>query len=75
MKQYHIIKLRNSRDSLFIDYDLGKSGFAYYDLDSADYNLSAGSFQAWNRMEIQNDGVDIETNNDSKVWLSHRFCW
>ena len=31
------------------DYDLGKSGFAYYDLDSADYNLSTGSFQAWNR--------------------------
>ena len=49
------------------DYDLGKSGFAYYDLDSADYNLSTGSFQAWNRgCRYRNDGVDIETNNDSK---------
>ena len=49
------------------DYDLGKSGFAYYDLDSADYNLSTGSFQAWNRgWRYRNDGVDIETNNDSK---------
>ena len=49
------------------DYDLGKSGYAYYDLDSADYNLSTGSFQAWNRgWRYRNDGVDIETNNDSK---------
>ena len=49
------------------DYDLGKSGHAYYDLDSADYNLSTGSFQAWNRgWRYRNDGVDIETNDDSK---------
>ena len=48
------------------DYDLGKNGYAYYDVDAADYNLSTGSFQAWNSgWQYRNDGVDIETNSDN----------
>jgi endoglucanase len=48
------------------DYDLGKNGHAYYDVDAADYNLSTGSFQAWNSgWSYRNDGVDIETNDDN----------
>ncbi len=48
------------------DYDLGKNNFAYYDKDVADYNLSTGEFQAWNRgWAYRNDGVDIERNNDN----------
>jgi len=47
------------------DYDLGKNGFAYYDKDAADYNLSTGSFQAWNSgWSYRNDGVDIENSQD-----------
>lgn len=47
------------------DYDLGKNHYAYYDADVADYNLSTGEFQAWNRgWSFRNDGVDIEQNNE-----------
>jgi hypothetical protein len=48
------------------DFDLGKNNFAYYDTDVADYNLSTGEYQAWNRgWAYRNDGVDIEKNNDN----------
>jgi hypothetical protein len=47
------------------DFDLGKNGFAYADKDVADYNLSTGSFQAWNAgWSYRNDGVDIQANTD-----------
>ena len=48
------------------DYDLGKNNFAYYDTVVADYNLSTGSFTAWNSgWSYRNDGVDIERNNET----------
>lgn len=48
------------------DFDLGKNNFAYYDNDVADYNLSTGEFQAWNKgWSYRNDGVDIEKNEDN----------
>ena len=48
------------------DFDLGRNEYAYYDLDVADYNLSTGEFQAWNRgWAYRNDGVDIEKNSDN----------
>ena len=48
------------------DFDLGKNNFAYYDNDVADYNLSKGSYQAWNKgWAYRNDGVDIEKNEDN----------
>jgi endoglucanase len=48
------------------DFDLGKNNHAYYDTDVADYNLSTGEFQAWNKgWSYRNDGVDIEKNNDN----------
>ncbi|MEQ8240417.1 MAG: carbohydrate-binding protein, partial [Cyclobacteriaceae bacterium] len=47
------------------DFDLGKNEFAYYDKDVADYNLSTGSFQAWNSgWAYRNDGVDIQNSDD-----------
>jgi endoglucanase len=47
------------------DYDLGKNGYAYFDVDYANYSLSTGSFQAWNSGWVyRNDGVDIEANDD-----------
>lgn len=48
------------------DYDLGRSGKAYFDKDSANYHVSTGSYTAWNNgWAYRNDGVDIEANNDS----------
>jgi len=48
------------------DYDLGRSGIAYYDVDSANYQQSSGYFQAWNSGWVyRNDGVDIEKNTDT----------
>ena len=48
------------------DFDLGKNNFAYFDNDVADYNLSTGSYQAWNQgWSYRNDGVDIEKNEDN----------
>ncbi len=48
------------------DYDLGRSGSAYFDLDSADYHISTGgSWQSWNKGRVyRNDGVDIDVNDD-----------
>lgn len=48
------------------DFDLGKNGFAYYDQDYANYQLSTGSFQAWNDGWVyRNDGVDIVKSTDA----------
>ncbi|MGC4034748.1 MAG: cellulase family glycosylhydrolase [Chitinophagaceae bacterium] len=42
------------------DYDLGKNGFAYYDLDTANYRISTGKNSTGNRGGVyRNDGVDI----------------
>ncbi|MBN2806379.1 MAG: carbohydrate-binding protein [Prolixibacteraceae bacterium] len=47
------------------DYDLGKNGFAYFDVDVADYHVSGQDYTAWNTgWAYRNDGVDIETCND-----------
>ncbi|WP_269428368.1 cellulase family glycosylhydrolase [Pedobacter punctiformis] len=43
-----------------VDYDLGKNGYAYFDVDTADYHVSTGKRSAGNRGRIyRNDGVDI----------------
>ena len=48
------------------DYDMGRSGYAYYDVDDANYQLSSGNFQAWNSGWVyRNDGVDIEKSTDT----------
>jgi hypothetical protein len=48
------------------DYDLGRSGFAYHDSDSADYHVSAGKGAKGNKGGMyRNDGVDIDACNDS----------
>lgn len=48
------------------DYDMGIIGEAYYDVESANYNVSTGNFTAWNNGWIyRNDGVDIEPCSDN----------
>jgi len=43
-----------------VDYDLGISGAAYFDTDSADYHVATGVTTAGNKGRVyRNDGVDI----------------
>ena len=48
-----------------VDYDLGISGVAYSDKDSADYHVSTGKSAPGNKgRTYRNDGVDISRNTD-----------
>ena len=48
------------------DFDLGKSSYAYKDLDTANYHLNTNVYVAWNRgWSYRNDGVDIEKCSDT----------
>jgi hypothetical protein len=52
----------NLKDSLMIpavDYDLGRNGIAYYDLDTANYRTSGVSGTGNRGHVYRNDGVDI----------------
>ena len=47
------------------DFDLGRNGKAYFDTDVANYNVTTGTYTAWNSgWSYRNDGVDIESNTD-----------
>ncbi|MBO9635256.1 MAG: carbohydrate-binding protein, partial [Chitinophagaceae bacterium] len=49
-------------------YDLGPNGYAYYDMDTANYRVSTGRSEAGNRgYAYRNDGVDIERSKDEFV--------
>ncbi|KAF0199117.1 MAG: glycoside hydrolase family protein [Bacteroidetes bacterium] len=48
-----------------VNYDLGRSSFAYWDADSANYHLNTNTYVDWNKgWEYRNDGVDIEKCTD-----------
>lgn len=50
-----------------VDYDLGRNGFAYFDLDTADYHVATGKYTAGNRGRVyRNDGVDIAVDSTAK---------
>lgn len=57
------------------DYDLGRSGYAYRDNDSANYRVSTNKNIVWNRGGLyRNDGVDISACTDSLTngyYVSH----
>jgi endoglucanase len=65
------------------DYDLGKNGFAYYDLDTANYRVSGKPGVGNKGGTYRNDGVDIfkeEKTGDIYVgsiedgeWLQYSF--
>jgi endoglucanase len=56
---YHSYRLLNNLMIPAVDYDLGRNGVAYYDLDTADYHTS-GVRSFGNRGRVyRNDGVDI----------------
>jgi len=48
------------------NFDLGKRGYAYKDVDYANFQVSTGNFSAWNNGWIyRNDGVDLEKSEDN----------
>lgn len=51
-----------------VDYDLGRNNFAYYDTDTANYNVSTDVYVNWNAgWSYRNDGVDIEACTDTET--------
>jgi len=58
------------------DYNLGRNGFAYFDNDTADFHGSTSEFINWNQgWNYRNDGVDIETCNDSEASNGFNVGW
>jgi len=49
-----------------VDYDMGAIGYAYYDVDDADYHGTGEPYTNWNQGWLyRNDGVDIEACSDN----------
>lgn len=58
--------LRDTAIVFAVDYDMGRSGYAYHDKDSANYWVSNTKRTDWNTGKMyRNDGVDIESCTDS----------
>ncbi len=69
-------KMRNISKSITIpavEYDLGRNGFAYYDLDTANYYISVeGTRNVGNRGNVfRNDGVDIAQVENDEFYINH----
>lgn len=59
-----------------VDYNLGRSGYAYFDNDSANFHISTDSYTNWNQgWSYRNDGVDIEPCNDTQVSNGFNIGW
>jgi endoglucanase len=79
---YNVHILKDSIEILAADYDLGRNGVAYFDMDTANYRTS-GVNSAGNRGRVyRNDGVDIYEdslkagyyyvgNIENNEWLSY----
>ncbi len=53
-----------------VDYDLGKNGFAYLDMDTANYRISTGKASVGNQGQVyRNDGVDIFQDKDDLFFV------
>jgi endoglucanase len=63
---YWAVVLRPGTRLYAVNYDLGRNGFAYYDMDTANYRVSTGHNSAGNRGGFyRNDGVDITQCEDT----------
>ncbi|WP_225318837.1 cellulase family glycosylhydrolase [Cellvibrio sp. KY-GH-1] len=60
---------------LAVDFDMGRSGVAYWDVDSANYHVSTGKERTlWNRgTTYRNEGVDIEFDATKKSYVVTHF--
>lgn len=68
---------RGVLDTIFTsDYDLGRSGYAYGDNDTANYHGDTDEYTSWNQgWAYRNDGVDIEACTDSPVSNGYNVGW
>lgn len=58
------------------NYDMGRSGSAYFDTQNADYHVSTGNYTAWNNgWSYRNDGVDIERISDNINNNGYNIGW
>jgi hypothetical protein len=58
------------------DYDLGRQGSAYSDVDTANYHVSSGNYTAWNNgWAYRNDGVDLEQSQDQTNSNGYNIGW
>jgi len=64
-------------DTIFAsDYDLGRNGIAYYDLDTATYQFAGQDYTTWNQgWAYRNDGVDVETCSDALLTNGYSVGW
>lgn len=58
-----------------VDFDMGRSGVAYWDTDSANYHVSTGKERTpWNRgTTYRNEGVDIEFDATKKSYIVNQI--
>jgi aryl-phospho-beta-D-glucosidase BglC (GH1 family) len=58
------------------NFDMGKIGFAYSDVDYANFQVSTGTFNGWNNGWIyRNDGVDLEKSEDNTYTNGVHLGW
>ena len=64
----HFVGKNEKSITFATDYDLGRSGYAYHDADSANYRVSDPKSTGGNRGHFyRNDGVDIIACNDDQT--------
>ena len=72
--QSHRIKADTDNIIFFVNYDLGRNQFAYYDTDATNETGKAGGL-TWNKgYQYRNDGVDIENCEDDTT-NGYNVCW
>ena len=70
-KLYHV-----GEPVFMVDYNLGRSGFAYLDNDSANFHGNTNVFTNWNQgWSYRNDGVDIEACTDAEASNGFNVGW
>ncbi len=58
------------------DYNLGRSGYAYFDTDSANFHLNTNVYEEWNKgWSYRNDGVDIQSCLDTYTTNGYNVGW
>src|SRR6478672_4532474 len=55
------------------DFDLGRNGYAYYDMDTANYRVSGKPGIGNKGAQCRNDGVDIFIDSSDKTWYVGSF--
>jgi len=69
---------RTVHDTVFApEYDLGRNGYAYFDVDTADYHGDMdGTYTTWNSgWAFRNDGVDLEPCGDAPLSNGYNIGW